>query len=72
MTEWTKFLQKNKGKGYTIEQLSKRYCREKLSQKIAINMREDRYVSQAQAIAVAYSQTRKKFPECKKYLSKTK
>jgi len=70
MNEWQKFLKKNKGKGYTKEELSKRYCRENLGRKIAINMREERYASKEQAIAVAYSQIRKAYPECAKYFSR--
>ena len=47
-------------------------CRQRLSEKIGINineMKEGRYVSRAQAIAVAYKQIAKGFPYCKRYLS---
>jgi hypothetical protein len=49
-------------------------CKEKLSEKIRINMREykenGRWKSPQQAIAVSYSQVLKKSPSCKKSLSK--
>lgn len=70
MTEWTKFLKKNAGKGYTKAELSKKYCRENLGRKIAINMREGKYVSKEQAIAVAYSQIRKAYPECAQFFKR--
>ena len=47
-------------------------CKQRLSEKIGINineMKEGRYVSRAQAIAVAYKQIAKGFPYCKRYLS---
>lgn len=43
-------------------------CKEALQEKIRINMREyneGRYVNRKQAIAVAYSQIKKKYPQCK-------
>ena len=43
-------------------------CKERLSQKIAINMTEG-YKSRAQAIAVAYSQINKMFPHCRRVLN---
>ena len=48
-----------------------RKCRERLSNKIAINTREyksGRYKSPQQAIAVSYSQIKKMYPECNKYM----
>jgi hypothetical protein len=48
-------------------------CRKYLQKKIAINMGEykkGRFVSPAQAIAVSYSETLKKFPMCKRHLSR--
>lgn len=48
-------------------------CKKYLQDKIAINMNEykqGRYVSKAQAVAVSYSQVRKKHPSCKRILSK--
>lgn len=70
MSEWTKFLKKNGGKGYTKAELSKKYCRENLGMKIAKNISEGRYVSKEQAIAVAYSQIRKAYPECARFFKK--
>uniref|UniRef100_A0A6C0KU28 Uncharacterized protein n=1 Tax=viral metagenome TaxID=1070528 RepID=A0A6C0KU28_9ZZZZ len=70
MTKWTTFLKKHAGKGYTKSELSKKYCRENLVKKIAINMREAKYVSKEQAIAVAYSQIRKAYPECAEFFKK--
>jgi len=51
----------------------KKFCRNKLSNKIKINMREmksgnKRIKSPLQAIAIAYSQIRKKYPKCSKNL----
>ena len=49
-------------------------CRQKLSSKIGININEykqGRYVSPAQAVAVSYSQVKKKYPDCVKYLKKS-
>lgn len=46
-------------------------CKQRLSKKIGINineMKDGRYVSRAQAIAVAYKQIAKEFPHCKRYL----
>lgn len=46
-------------------------CKHKLQEKIKINMAEyktGRWVSPKQAIAVSYSQIRKKYPSCKKVL----
>ena len=48
-------------------------CREYLKDKIAMNineMKEGRYISKSQAIAVAYSQIRKKHPSCKRILTR--
>ena len=48
-------------------------CQKNISKKIAINIdefKEGRYVSKSQAIAVAYSQVKKRHPECEKYLTK--
>jgi hypothetical protein len=53
---------------------SKSLCKSRLAKKIAINMKEmkedGRYVSKAQAIAVAYSQVQKMYPGCKRILKK--
>ena len=51
----------------------KKTCRDMLSSKIAINMREykkGRFKSPKQAIAVAYAQVSKKSPACKRILSR--
>lgn len=48
-------------------------CRKYLGKKIGINMNEykaGRFVSPAQAIAVSYSETLKKFPSCKRFLKR--
>jgi len=45
-------------------------CKNKLSDKIRVNMREFKkgnFKSRKQAIAVSYSQVKKKYPECKKF-----
>lgn len=42
-------------------------CKKKLSDKIAINIREGKYNSKSQAIAVAYSQVRNMCPDCRRY-----
>ena len=45
-------------------------CKERLSEKIAINISEGKYKSKEQAIAVAYSQVKKMHPNFIKYLQK--
>jgi hypothetical protein len=50
---------------------SRSKCRQRLSRKIAINMRERRYSSPSQAIAVAYAQIRKRYPQCSRALSRS-
>jgi hypothetical protein len=50
-------------------------CKQRLSKKIGINineMKDGRYVSRAQAIAVAYKQIAKEFPHCKRFISAKK
>ena len=69
-TTWKKFLTQNKGKGMTMKQLSERYCKTRLTEKIKKNIKEGRYTSNKQAIAVAYSQVRKTSPACRKYFSR--
>ena len=52
---------------------SSKKCRERLQKKIRINMGEyksGRYSSRAQALAVSYAQIKKKYPSCKRSLSK--
>jgi len=51
--------------------LSKKVCRKRLSKKISINMKEyklGRFNNRKQAIAVSYSQIRKKYPDCDELL----
>jgi hypothetical protein len=52
----------------------KSLCKQRLAEKIAINMKEmneeGKYKSRAQAIAVAYSEVQKMYPHCKRYLKK--
>jgi len=43
-------------------------CKDYLGKKIGININEGIYKSRAQAIAVAYSQVGKKYPQCKRIL----
>lgn len=50
--------------------VSPKMCRQAVGKKIGINMREPRYVSKAQAIAVAYAQVKKAFPGCEKYFAR--
>jgi len=53
----------------------RRSCKKLLSDKIAINMREykaGRYVSRPQALAVSYSQIRKKYPRCSKSFGRSR
>ena len=53
----------------------KKYCRNKLSNKIKINMKEykqgnKKIKSPMQAIAIAYSQIKKKYPKCSRSLKR--
>jgi hypothetical protein len=53
--------------------LSSKKCKDHLQKKIRINMGEyksGRYSSRAQAVAVSYAQVKKKYPSCKRYLSR--
>lgn len=48
-------------------------CRSYLGKKIGINMQEfknGRFSNRFQALAVSYSQTKKKYPQCSKYLKR--
>ena len=50
-------------------------CKNLLKKKIEINMKEykkGRYISRAQAVAVSYSQIKKKHPSCRRSLSRRK
>lgn len=51
----------------SMEMLSEKYCKKRLSEKIEKNIKEGKYVSNKQAIAVAYSQVSKASPACKRY-----
>lgn len=48
----------------------KRKCNQYLSRKIRKNLKEKRYKSRQQAIAVAYSQTKKSMSKCKRFYKK--
>ena len=53
----------------------KKFCQEKLSEKIRINMREfkkGRFQSRNQAIAISYSQVAKMYPECAKVFKRSR
>lgn len=53
--------------------LTKRSCQTKLKNKIRINMAEykkGRFSSRQQALAVSYSQVKKKSPGCKRFFSR--
>jgi hypothetical protein len=59
----------------TYKKNSKKYCQSKVSKKISINMKEmksgnKKIKSPSQAIAIAYSQIRKKYPKCSRFLKK--
>ena len=47
-------------------------CKSLLGRKIGINIHEGIYANKEQAIAVAYSQVRKRHPSCRRILSKKK
>lgn len=47
-------------------------CKSLLGRKIGINIHEGIYANKAQAIAVAYSQVRKKHPSCRRILRSKK
>jgi len=46
------------------------FCKKTLKKKISINIHEKRWASPKQAIAVSYSQVKKWFPKCRKYLER--
>jgi hypothetical protein len=53
----------------------KSICKSRLSEKIAINMKEYKqglYKSPKQAVAVSYSQVLKKYPKCRKSLRRSR
>lgn len=47
---------------------TKKNCKCRLSQKIKINIHERKF-SPKQAIAISYSQTKKKYPLCKRFFN---
>lgn len=59
-----KSQKRSKSRSRSKPKSSKKLCRKRLSKKISINIRENRWPPK-QAIAVSYSQIRKKFPQCK-------
>ena len=65
----SKSITKCKSKSKTKS--SKKVCRKRLSKKISVNMKEyksGRWKNRKQALAVSYSQIRKKYPECVRLL----
>ena len=78
----SKLISKNNKKKIRSKRINRRarksvksFCRNKLSKKIAINLREmksgnKRIKSPAQAIAISYSQIKKKYPKCVKSLKR--
>jgi hypothetical protein len=78
----SKLKSKNNKKKISSKRISRRkhssiksFCRSKLSKKIAINLREmksgnKRIKSPKQAIAISYSQIKKKYPKCVKSLKR--
>ncbi len=64
-----------KSKKRSSRKTPKSKCKQWLQDKIKINMEEykkGRWVSRAQAVAVSYSQVKKKHPNCKRSLAKRK
>lgn len=70
--DWVIYLKSHKGKGKTTKDLSKMYCRYKVSKKISTNIKENKYKSREQAIAVSYSQVKKDSPKCSIILTQRK
>lgn len=78
----SKLISKNNKKKKSSKRISRRtrsnvklFCRSKLSKKISINLREMKYgnkyiKSPKQAIAISYSQIKKKYPKCIKSLKR--
>ena len=66
-----KSIRKSKRKSIRKSPQEKK-CRKMLAKKIAINMeeyRQGRFLYPKQAVAVSYSQVKKKSPKCRKYFS---
>ena len=77
MSRFKSLRKAKKSVGKKVKKSAKKIptCKKRLSEKIAINineMKDGLYVSRAQAIAVAYKQISKKFPQCIRYLSSKK
>jgi hypothetical protein len=73
MNRVRKSKRKSKSKSKRRSRSSK--CKKYLQKKIGINISEFKnglYISKSQAIAVAYSQVRKKHPSCRRVIKKTK
>ena len=64
---------RNDGKSHRRRVSSKhRRCKSLLGRKIGINIHEGIYANKEQAVAVAYSQVRKRHPSCRRILGKKK
>ena len=66
-------LGRGKSKRRRTKRKAKSKCRQRLNNKIIINMKEYKnglFKTRKQAIAVSYSQTLKKYPKCKKSLAR--
>jgi hypothetical protein len=75
MPHLKKSIRKSRSRKEKNENKEKKTCKEHLSKKIAINLKEykqGRYKSPKQAIAVSYSQVKKYYPECEKILKMKK
>lgn len=72
MKKSTEIVRKSKkrSRSRSRKRLTKKKCLQHLQKKIAININEAKqgiFQSPKQAIAVAYSQIKKKYPSCKRY-----
>ena len=70
-----KSYKKSKKRSKRSKKSLKDFCRSKLSNKIKINMKEykqgnKKIKSAIQAIAIAYSQIKKKYPKCSRSLKR--
>ena len=66
----SKYCHHHKRKYSIGRKITKQTCKNKLSDKIKVNMEEykkGRWQSRKQAVAVSYNQVKKKNPGCKKY-----
>ena len=64
----TKKRTKRRSHRKIIDGKQRSICKDYLSEKIGININEGIYKSREQAIAVAYSQVKTKYPQCKRIL----